>query len=151
MNGSVRRLNDFGGTVVVFPVLTEADRPIYPADHRCPMCGGSFELGAAYLSAGALHLSDDGRDSLHCDRLQAFLHVGFHGSATDMSDSCDVSVVADLHGGQFDLQWCSVARKRQWLLGLLREVESLAGIEARPALPSDAEPGDAPDPARDSK
>ena len=112
------------------PVLSASDRPFYPSDGRCPVCGGEFSRGVAYLTAGALYLSADGHDSVHSDRLQAFLHVGFHGRDADMRDSADVPVVADLHGGQFDLQWCAVGCMREWLLGLLREVETAASGEA---------------------
>ncbi len=108
------------------PVLSSSDRPFYPADARCPVCHSEFTQGVAYLSGGAILLSDDGQDSLHPDRLQAFLHVGYHGRDPEMRDSADVSIVADLHGGQFDLQWCSVACMREWLVGLLRVVESMA-------------------------
>jgi hypothetical protein len=116
-----------------FPVLSNSDRMFYPADGRCPVCGGDFSRGIAYLSAGALLLSADGQDSVESDRLQAFLHLGFHGRDSDIRDSADVSVVADLHGGQFDLQWCSVGCMREWLLGLLREVEVAAGGQTGPA------------------
>jgi hypothetical protein len=109
------------------PVLSASDRPFYPSDSRCPVCRGEFSRGVAYLSAGALLLSADGEDSIESDRLQAFLNVGFHGSKSDMRDSADVSVVAELHGGQFDLQWCSVGCMREWLLGVLREVEAASG------------------------
>ena len=110
-----------------YPVLSASDRPFYPADGRCPVCRGEFSRGVAYLSAGALLLSADGEDSMGSDRLQAFLHVGFHGRNSDMRDSADVSVVAELHGGQFDLQWCSVGCMREWLLGVLRDVEAACG------------------------
>src|SRR4051812_45542684 len=106
-------------------LLSASDQPYYPAERRCPVCGGDYSRGVAYLSAGALHLTADGQDSLHSDRLRAFLHVGFHGRDTDMRDSSDISVVEDLHGGQFDLQWCSIGCMSSWLLNLLQEVESL--------------------------
>jgi len=111
-----------------FPLLAGTDRCVYPADGHCPVCGGPFTAGFAYLSAGALLLTADGQDSLHLDRLQAFMNVGFHGRDPDMRDSSDVTVVADLRGGQFDLQWCSVECMRQWLLGLLQQVEAAACI-----------------------
>lgn len=44
-----------------------------------------------------------------------------------MRDSADVEVVAELCGGQFDLQWCSVGCMRKWLMDLLGQVERLAG------------------------
>ena len=73
---------------------------------------------------GALHLTKDLKTSLMTsERLQAFLNIGFHGCATDMRDSADVEVIADLHGGQFDLGWCSVSCMRVWLLDLLRQVD----------------------------
>ncbi len=122
-----------------YPILTASDRPFYPGGPRCPVCGGDFSQGLAYLSAGALHLTADGRNSIEPDRLQAFLHVGTHGRDSDMRDSSDIEVVADLHGGQFDLQWCSVACMRKWLLELLDEVESAAGNQAA----TDPSPGDA--------
>lgn len=106
-----------------FPLLTSGDKPFYPPDGRCPVCGADFRHGVAYLSAGALLLSDDGQDSVETSRLRAFFHIGFHGSDTEMRDSSDVPVVEGLAGGQFDLSWCSVRCMREWLLGLLREVE----------------------------
>jgi hypothetical protein len=51
------------------------------------------------------------------------LHLGFHGIAPDMRDSADIQVVADLHGGQFDLSWCSVACMRAWLSELVDYIE----------------------------
>ncbi|MGL4464138.1 MAG: hypothetical protein ACRC1K_18470 [Planctomycetia bacterium] len=119
------------------PVLSASDRPSYPADGRCPVCGGEFSRGVAYLSAGAVHLTADGQDSVPSDRLRAFLHVGFHGRDSDMRDSANESVVADLRGGQFDLQWCSVACMREWLFRLLREIETAAGgqVDPTPSLP----------------
>ena len=131
-----------GVRVSSFPVLSASDRPFYPADGRCPMCRAEFSHGVAYLWAGALHLTADGKDSLHSHRLRAFLNVGFHGLDPDMRDSSDVSVVADLSGGQFDLSWCSVGCMREWLLALLCEVELLAGSQAdRSQSQADAEPG----------
>ena len=106
-----------------FLLLSSADRPFHPSDGRCPECGGDFRRGFAYLSGGAVLLTEDKQDSLHPDRLQGILHVGFHGTDTEMRDSSDVEVVRDLSGGQFDLQWCSVACLRVWLLKLLQEVE----------------------------
>jgi hypothetical protein len=105
-----------------FQLSSTAD-PIHPSNGRCPVCRNEFRSGFAYLSAGALLLSEDGQDSLHPDRLQGFLHVGFHGTDPEMRDSSDVAVVESLQGGQFDLQWCSVGCMRAWLLKLLAEVE----------------------------
>ena len=115
-----------------FLLLSSSDRMFHPTDGRCPECGGDFRRGFAYLSAGAsllTELTEDGQDSLHPDRLQGFLHVGFHGTDTEMRDSSDVVVVRHLYGGQFDLQWCSIACMREWLLKLLQEVESRATPE----------------------
>lgn len=106
-----------------FPLLSGTDRPVYPHDGSCPVCGSAFHSGFAYLSAGALHLSADGRESLNSDRDQAFLHFGFHGRNIEMRDSTDVSVVSELQGGQFDLQWCSVDCMRTGLVELLRRIE----------------------------
>lgn len=118
--------------VVSYLMLSAFDQPFYPAERRCPVCDGDFSRGVAYLSAGALHLTADGQDSLQSDHLRAFLHVGFHGRETDMRDSSDISVVEDLHGGQFDLQWCSVDCMRSWLLNLIHEVDSLSGGPSTP-------------------
>jgi hypothetical protein len=115
------------------PILSLADKPFFPIDGRCPVCGQGFTRGLAYLSAGALLLSPDGQDSIHIDRLQAFLNVGVHGADSAMRDSSDIEVVADLHGGQFDLQWCSIACMRQWLNLLLDQVESAARKSAESA------------------
>jgi hypothetical protein len=112
-----------GALVRKLPLLSSADRPFFPGNGHCPNCGHAFVQGSAYLSAGALLLSADGQDSIHTDRLQAFFNVGFHGVDSEMRDSSDIEVVADLHGGQFDLQWCSIACMRQWLNALLDQVE----------------------------
>ena len=109
-----------------FPLLSTADRPVYPADARCPRCGRDFSGGFAFLSAGALLLSQDGQDSVDASRLQAFLHVGFHGLDSAVRDSSGVAVVEDLQGGQFDLNWCSIRCMREWLLSLLQRIETEA-------------------------
>jgi hypothetical protein len=112
--------------VTPFPMLSATDKPFYPTDGRCPVCNGGFEQGMAYISGGALLLSSDGRNSIHPERLQGFLHVGIHGRDPDMQDSADVPIVAHLHGGQFDLQWCSIRCMREWVTMLLQRVESMA-------------------------
>ena len=114
------------------PMPSGSDRPFTPADGRCPACNRAFDGGIAYLSGGALLLSEDGRDSLDTERLRAFLSVGYHGRDAEGGNSADVPVVADLRGGQFDLQWCSVACMRSSLLGLLAEVERLTGDPPAP-------------------
>ncbi len=86
--------------------------------------------GSAYLMAGALHLTADGRDSLHSDRVQAYMNIGYHGRKSDMSDSADTIVVTDLHGGQFDLEWCSISCMREWFLKLFQEIETRASSRA---------------------
>src|SRR5262245_7649970 len=113
-------------------LLSSDDKPSYPTDGRCPVCGGDFQRGIAYRSGGAMLLSKDRRDSMQTKRLRGFLRVGFHGTDPDMEDSSDLEVVEDLAGGQYDLQWCSVACMRQWLLGLLQEVE----VWAQPGRPT---------------
>lgn len=115
------------------PLLSGSDKPFAPPDGRCPACGGTFgKGGVAYLSGGALLLSKDGRNSIDSARLRAFLHFGFHGVDPEMHDSGDVQIVANLQGGQFDLQWCSIACMRAWLLSVLDEVERQAGGAAAP-------------------
>lgn len=96
----------------------------YPSDSRCPTCNATFANGVAYLSAGAVLLSKNEQNSLHSDRLRAHLLVGFHGKDPSMRDSGGVTIVDDLRGGQFDLNWCSIACMRQWLIKLLDEVEA---------------------------
>lgn len=126
----------------IFPILSASDPPFYAASGRCPACGNEFTKGFAYLYSGAMHLSADGRDSLNSDRDRAFLNVGFHGRDSDMRDSADVSVVSDLHGGQFDLQWCSIECMKEWFLGLLREVESRIGRISQGLDEQKADPAD---------
>ena len=68
-------------------------------------------------------LSKDRSTSVHSDRLEGFLRMGFHGKDVEMRDSTDATIVSDLVGGQFDLQWCSVVCMRAWLVRLLIELE----------------------------
>ena len=72
-------------------------------------------------------MSTDGQDSLPCDQLKAFLHVGFHGSDPEMRDSGDLMIIDDLSVGQFDLQWCSIRCMRKWLTQLLDKLEANIG------------------------
>lgn len=108
-----------------FPIHKTVDGGFYPRDHRCPVCGNGFSDGVAYLSGGALLLSDDGQDSVDSDKLQAYLHVGIHGTDSEMRDSADIPIVMDLHGGQFYLAWCSVACMRNGLLDALNKLEAM--------------------------
>jgi hypothetical protein len=114
-----------------FLLLSDDDGPSYPHDGRCPACGKPFTHGLAYLSAGALLLSEDGCDSVQTNKLRGFLNLGYHGTDPDMTDSADAGVVDDLFGGQFDLKWCSVACMKKWLLDLLDEVERQASLGGR--------------------
>jgi hypothetical protein len=116
---------------MILPLLSAADRPFFPTDSRCPRCGHNFSQGFAYLSAGALLLSPDGQDSIETDRLRAFLHIGFHGKDSSMADSSGVSPIVDLHGGQFDLQWCSVRCMRESVLDVLERIEAEANGVSR--------------------
>lgn len=111
-----------------FPLLSGTSRDgIYPTDHRCPVCGGDFSNGFAYLSGGSLLLSKDGRNSLHIDRLRAFWHVGFHGKDPDMRDSGNWVLVDDVSGGQFDLHCCSIRCLRASLMQILDQLEASIG------------------------
>jgi hypothetical protein len=42
-------------------------------------------------------------------------------------DSAGATIVSELSGEQFDLNWCSVGCLRVWFLELLDRVESAAG------------------------
>jgi hypothetical protein len=109
-----------------FPVLSSSDKPDYPTDGRCPVCSKGFTNGFAYLACGALLLTEDEQDSIFTDKLRAFFDVGFHGRESDMTDSSNISIVADLYEGQFEMCWCSVACMRKWLFEVLDEVERRA-------------------------
>jgi len=106
------------------PLLSKTSRGIYPAENGCPACGQPFSHGFAYMMGGAILLSKDRQNSLAHDRLEGFLHIGFHGSDADASGSADILVVDDVVGGQFDLQWCSVRCMRAWLTKLLDTLEA---------------------------
>ncbi len=79
-------------------------------------------------------MSADGQDSIDSDRCRGFLEIGFDGSDPDLRDSAGVTIVSELSGGQFDLNWCSVYCLRVWLLGLLDRVESAAGPPNPPGV-----------------
>ena len=111
------------------PPLPPTSRGTYPAEDGCPVCGGGFDNGAAYLAGGALLLSKDRQNSRHPDRLEGFLHVGFHETDPEMRDSGDIMVVDQISGGQFDLRWCSVRCTRAWWMQLLDALETDSGSE----------------------
>lgn len=94
------------------------------ASTSCPNCGHAFASGFAYLSGGALLLSAENETSNETERLQAFLSIGFHGKDSEMQDSTDATLVDDVIGGQFDLNWCSIACMRFWLNRLMDEMEN---------------------------
>jgi hypothetical protein len=108
-----------------YSVLANADYMICPQDGLCPICKVELRRGkqVAYLSGGALLLTRDRQTGIQTNRLEAFLHVGVHGSDPDMKGSADISVVSDFAGGQYDIQWCSVKCMRQWWSNLFLELE----------------------------
>lgn len=93
-------------------------------DARCVYCGGSIEGGVAYLSAGALWLDDSRQNSIHHDQHLAFMHVGFHGTRSDMLDSANIDVVNDRPGGQFDLSFCSLDCLKAWFVQIIDSLQS---------------------------
>lgn len=90
----------------------------------CPNCGCGISDGFAYLSGGAILLSEDRMDSVHEERLEAFLAIGFHGAQPDMRDSCGDELVDSVEGGQFDLHWCSVKCMRESFNEMFDRMES---------------------------
>jgi hypothetical protein len=108
---------------ISYPVLKGDTRPHWPSDGRCPVCGKNFrEAGqVAYIMAGASW--DAGELSVADDVIQAFLNVGVHGARTDVKDSADIEIVSDLHGGQFDFEFCSTGCLRSWLNSVVDRVE----------------------------
>ena len=97
----------------------------------CQNCAGRIRGGVAYVSGGALLLDTKSLNSIHDSRHRAFMNVGFHGAASDMSDSADIEVVNDLPGGQFDLSFCSLPCLRSWFIGIVNQLEEdLAGRQA---------------------
>ena len=122
-----------------------------PHSSRCQQCrkqlSGPRHKGVAYLSSGSLLLKANGRDSIHTDRLRAFLHVGHHGSASDMSDSANVTLVDDLADGQFDFSFCSISCLDAWFKTIVKELRSQ--LRARAAKrPARASPRKSPTPRR---
>ena len=110
----------------MLPLLKGTDPFHYPRDNVCPVCNSSLKngKGIAYISAGALLMDKQRMNSIDSDRLEAFFSIGFHGSKMDMSDSANMLIVDDLVGGQFDLQFYSIRCLRNWLKGLLDQLES---------------------------
>ena len=107
-----------------FQLLSSDDKRPKP-NGRCPVCGNDFRNGVAYLEGGGV-LESEIEAKLRPEDHLGLLHVGFHGLDPEMRDSSDVKVVDHVHFGQFDLNWCSVACMREWLLKLLAEVERRA-------------------------
>jgi hypothetical protein len=99
------------------PLLKDDDRPVWPADGMCPVYGRPLKVGFVYLSAGAVLMDDSGANSIHTDRVRAFFNIGRHG--TTEGRSTDVEIVANLSGGQFDLQYCSRRCAAVWFEKLL--------------------------------
>jgi hypothetical protein len=90
----------------------------------CLHCAGPITEGVAYVSSGALLLEQSHLNSNHDDGHLAFMHVGFHGKDSDMTDSADIEVVSDLPGGQFDLSFCSLACLKSWFDGMVDQLQA---------------------------
>jgi hypothetical protein len=129
--------------VADFRVLSGSDGHAAPADLTCLACGRALVQDGCYLSAymsgGAMLMSQDGRTGHESDRLQGFLAFGVLTDRDGGRGSAEMMVVEQLKGGQFAIQWCSVGCMRDWLLGLLAEVER------RASNAGDADTGAAPD------
>lgn len=107
-----------------FPILQNNDRPYIPERGGCcPICGTSFgEQGMVYLSAGAAYeiAADEDRAG---PMLEAFFHIGYHGTAVDCSDSADICIVEDLKGGQFDINFCSIQCLEKFFLNIVNALQ----------------------------
>lgn len=116
------------------PLLQYDDSPWFPHIPECPVCGTAFKESncIAYLSSGALRVDENG-DSVDARdlRVESLFHIGFHGVSSDMSDSVDANIVADLQSDQFDLQYCSLKCLRQWLNNVVDELETILSMSRK--------------------
>lgn len=101
-----------------FPLLSGHDAPHLPVKGgACLICGRILGDGVAYISAGAVN------EDMTCETA-AFFQIGFHSNAADVSGSGEVDVIQDLHGGQFDLGFCSTSCLRTFFSTLVDELDA---------------------------
>jgi hypothetical protein len=59
------------------------------------------------------------RHKLDEKAMEAFCHIGYHGSDPNMTDSADYVVADDVAGGQLDIQFCSLACLKRWFCAII--------------------------------
>ena len=69
-------------------------------------------------------LDESGENSIHTSQLRGFFNVHIHTSDTECRGNAAVDIVDDLHGGQFELMFCSTPCVLQWIKDSLDDVES---------------------------
>lgn len=112
---------------MAMPLLQGADRCFYPEKPFCPLCGNTFANGAAYIMCGALAVDPVTRDEVEIPaELESHLNIGFHSSDTEVRGCADITIVKDLHWGQFDLHFCSLACLRRWFNQVIDALEQEA-------------------------
>ncbi len=108
-----------------FPLLRDRDIPYLPIrDGGCLVCCKTLAGGAAYLSAGSVSEILDKPENTGESTSLAFFQIHYHSNASDVSGSAVVDVVDNLHGGQFDLTFCSTQCLRKFFQILVDELES---------------------------
>jgi hypothetical protein len=110
-----------------FPVMSGADGHFAPPDMTCLKCHRSLEQDGVtsfvYLSGGAMLMSENRQTGHADDRISGFLSIGSWSEREMDRGPAPIDIITNLTGGQFSIQWCSVDCMRQWLLGVLTEVE----------------------------
>ena len=117
---------------VRLPIYTRKKQPpLIP--RRCPGCGGSINYlaGAAYLTSASLPLANFANWWDVADRIGASLDLSFHGPPGEFEVYCNLPVVTDVQGAQFDLTFCSIRCMRSFLNVLCDQLEDAVVTEGK--------------------
>ncbi len=91
---------------------------------KCVLCAGGLAQGTPYFAGGAVIDQLLLRKwKLDDSIMEGFCHIGFHGAKSDMSDSADYVIVDHVDGGQFEIQFCSIACLRKWFNNICDDLE----------------------------
>lgn len=102
-----------------WPILQGDDRPFFPADSKCPICGQRFDPKFVYLSVGVLREYTGVVDPSE----SFFLDVGIHMTNGDDERNVNLDIVKDLKSEQIDIYCCSTKCLRAWFMDIVTTLE----------------------------
>jgi len=110
---------------IKFPIIKKDDRPFYPTEDKCPICGTDrTTLNSEFfvLNGGAMKKIDEDM-SMMSDDLEGFLSLNFH-THEPCKKNASVNIVELSRNGQFDIHFCSIECLQEFFNQIVENIKS---------------------------